>query len=260
MEIDERKQTILYAVVREFIEHAEPVGSSIIDTKYGIKVSPATIRNEMAFLEEAGYLTHPHTSAGRIPTDKGYRFFVDHLMRQEELTRKENELVKESLKKYAHDVDYIMENTLNVLTTISNYLGVITERVGKLTGKQTAARRLTQPERLHYSGLSHLMSEPEFEDDPKPLRSLLTIFEDKDRVCDLLDKDVEGSNEVIIRIGEENKCGDLHDYSVIAKSFSYEGKPVGTVGVVGPKRMRYGQVASTVQHIAQSLDELLTLL
>ena len=140
MDIDERKQTILYAVVREYIENAEPVGSAVIDSKYKLNVSPATIRNEMAFLEESGYLTHPHTSAGRIPTDKGYRFFVDHLMRQEELSRKENELVKESLKKFAHDVDYIMENTLNVLTTLSNYMGVITERVGKLTGKPLQER------------------------------------------------------------------------------------------------------------------------
>ncbi len=260
MDIDERKQSILYAVIREYIEHADPVGSSVIDSRYDLNVSPATIRNEMAYLEEAGYLTHPHTSAGRIPTDKGYRFFVDHLMQQEEHARQENMLMKESLKKFAHDVDYIMENTLNTLTTLSNYMGVITERVGNLTGKTPTRSKTIPQERLHFSGLSNLFGEPEFEENPKPLRSLLTVFEDRGRVCDLLDKDVQDSNEVIIRIGDENQCDDLANYSVVAKSFHYDGRPVGTVGVVGPKRMRYAQVASTVQQIALSLDELLSLL
>lgn len=260
MDIDERKQSILYAVVREYIEHADPVGSSAIDSRYDLNVSPATIRNEMAFLEEAGYLTHPHTSAGRIPTDKGYRFFVDHLMHQEELTRKENVLIKESLKKFAHDVDYIMENTVNMLTAISSHMGVITERVSHLVGKVPARNKASMQDRLHYSGLSNMFDAPEFEEDPKPLRSLLTVFEDRSRLCDLLDKEVQNSNEVIIRIGDENQCGDLSNYSVVAKSFNYDGKPIGTVGVVGPKRMRYAQVASTVEQIALSLDDLLSLL
>lgn len=78
--IDERKQQILRAVVLDYIAHGEPVGSRTIARKYGLGVSPATIRNEMADLEEMGYLEQPHTSAGRVPSDLGYRFFVDRLM------------------------------------------------------------------------------------------------------------------------------------------------------------------------------------
>src|SRR3954454_22029608 len=79
--LDERKTAILRAVVQEYITTAQPVGSTHIATAPGVGVSSATVRNEMAVLEQEGYLVQPHTSAGRIPTDKGYRFFVDHLSR-----------------------------------------------------------------------------------------------------------------------------------------------------------------------------------
>jgi len=78
MSLDDRKAAILRAVVREYIETAQPVGSAHV-SRGGLGVSPATVRNEMALLERDGYLTQPHTSAGRVPTDKGYRFFVDQL-------------------------------------------------------------------------------------------------------------------------------------------------------------------------------------
>ncbi|MBQ4235043.1 MAG: heat-inducible transcription repressor HrcA, partial [Firmicutes bacterium] len=80
MELNERKLQILQAIVADFIYSAEPVGSRTISKKYDMGLSPATIRNEMSDLEEMGYLTHPHTSAGRVPSDKAYRLYVDQLM------------------------------------------------------------------------------------------------------------------------------------------------------------------------------------
>ena len=77
--LDDRKTAILRAVVQEYITTAQPVGSGHVASAPGVNVSSATVRNEMAVLEQEGYLVQPHTSAGRIPTDKGYRFFVDHL-------------------------------------------------------------------------------------------------------------------------------------------------------------------------------------
>ena len=82
--LDERKTAILRAVVQEYIGTGQPVGSSHIANAPGISVSSATVRNEMAVLEQEGYLVQPHTSAGRVPTDKGYRFFVDHLTPHDE--------------------------------------------------------------------------------------------------------------------------------------------------------------------------------
>src|SRR5918992_244202 len=83
--MDERKAAILKAVIEEYVETGQPVGSNTVARAASLGVSSATVRNEMAVLEREGYVTHPHTSAGRIPTDKGYRFFVDHLARMREL-------------------------------------------------------------------------------------------------------------------------------------------------------------------------------
>ena len=93
MNLDERKARLLRAVVHEFIHTAEPVGSRSLGERYSLGVSPATIRNELAVLEEQGYLSHPHTSAGRVPTDRGYRFYVDALSGVGELARAQAETI-----------------------------------------------------------------------------------------------------------------------------------------------------------------------
>ena len=84
MELSERKLKILQAIISDYIKTAEPVGSRTLSKQEGLNYSPATIRNEMADLEEMGYILQPHTSAGRIPSDKGYRFYVDHLMKEKD--------------------------------------------------------------------------------------------------------------------------------------------------------------------------------
>ncbi|MDR0425063.1 MAG: heat-inducible transcription repressor HrcA, partial [Clostridiales Family XIII bacterium] len=95
MELTERKLRILQAIVSDFISSAEPVGSRTLSKKYGMGISPATIRNEMSDLEELGYLTHPHTSAGRVPSDMAYRLYVDTLMEKVELPEEERRIISE---------------------------------------------------------------------------------------------------------------------------------------------------------------------
>lgn len=258
MEIDERKQQILWAIVKEYIDEAEPVGSTVICKKYHLDISPATVRNEMSNLEEAGYLTHPHTSAGRIPTDKGYRFFVDHLMKIYQLSTREKTLIKQAYLDLNNDMENIMEHTLKAMITLSNYPSVITENPDifkDLFGEMQRIMQKRTQEKFYFSGLSRLLNEPEFVDINK-IKSLLNVFEDKDRACLLLDSE-EDSENVVIRIGEENKCEELKDCSIITRKFHYENKPIGTIGIVGPKRMRYAQATSTIDHIAQNLEDIL---
>ena len=97
MELTERKLKILQAIISDYVKTAEPVGSRTISKKYDLGVSPATVRNEMADLEEMGYLTHPHTSAGRVPSDSAYRLYVNALMEKKELTREEKNVIAERL-------------------------------------------------------------------------------------------------------------------------------------------------------------------
>jgi heat-inducible transcriptional repressor len=122
--LNEREKTILHSLIDYYIATATPVGSRLIANKYKLGISPATIRNTMQDLEEMGLITHPHTSAGRIPTDKGYRIYVDTLLEPEELSLSEEEQIKsEILIDYAA-VEELLEQTSHVLGMISNQLGV----------------------------------------------------------------------------------------------------------------------------------------
>jgi heat-inducible transcriptional repressor len=123
--LTDREQEILESVVQYFVLTGNPVGSRTISKVRSKKLSPASIRNVMADLEEKGYLNHPHTSAGRIPTTMGYRHYVDHLVDISELTEQEKIMIKDNIGQFKGDIDLILEKTLYVLAKVSNLLGVL---------------------------------------------------------------------------------------------------------------------------------------
>ena len=123
MDMDSRKEKILEAVVLDYIQTAEPVGSRTISKKYDLGVSPATIRNEMADLEEMGLIEQPHTSAGRIPSDKGYRFYVDHLMEEKD---KEVADMKAFVIEHTEKMDQVLQQVAKLLAVNTNYATMIT--------------------------------------------------------------------------------------------------------------------------------------
>ena len=120
MELSERKLKILQAIISEYIRTAEPVGSRTLSKKEGFDYSPATIRNEMADLEEMGYLTHPHTSAGRVPSDKAYRLYVNELMDKPELTQNEKAIIANRLRDTTVDFEKTIEHAASILSEITN--------------------------------------------------------------------------------------------------------------------------------------------
>jgi heat-inducible transcriptional repressor len=120
MELSKRQLQILQAVIDDYVQNAEPVGSRSISKKCGLGVSPATIRNEMADLEEMGYLTHPHTSAGRIPSDKGYRLYVNNLMRKKSLTPKEKRAISDRLSASRDEFDATIKHAAELLSEITH--------------------------------------------------------------------------------------------------------------------------------------------
>ena len=124
-QLTEREKEILESIIHHFVITGNPVGSRTISKKENNELSAASIRNVMADLEEKGYLKHPHTSAGRVPTTKGYRHYVDYLLKIANLSHKEIELITKKLGYFDGDVDYILERTSHVLAKISNQLGVI---------------------------------------------------------------------------------------------------------------------------------------
>ncbi|OPX83058.1 MAG: Heat-inducible transcription repressor HrcA [Pelotomaculum sp. PtaB.Bin013] len=129
--MDDRKQKVLLAIVHDYIATAEPVGSRTIAKKYKLGVSPATIRNEMSDLEEQGYIEQPYTSAGRIPSERGYRYYVDFLMRKQELSREEEELIRREYRAKVRDVGQVIHRTGLLLSQLTHYTAmVLTPRIG----------------------------------------------------------------------------------------------------------------------------------
>jgi heat-inducible transcriptional repressor len=125
-QLDKRKAYILATVVYEYIATAEPVGSQTLTQKYNLGVSSATVRNEMAELEASGYLVQPHTSAGRVPSDAGYRTYVDELMAPEELAIEERRRIRDELRDASHELDEIIDHTTRLLGRLSNNLAFVT--------------------------------------------------------------------------------------------------------------------------------------
>lgn len=124
MDLTERQLNILRAIVKDYIETAEAVGSRTISKKYNLGFSAATIRNEMADLEDMGYLIQPHTSAGRIPTQKGYELYVDSLMGSRELEEHEKEMLQRCIMNNCGNVDVLIEKLSKILSTLTNYTTV----------------------------------------------------------------------------------------------------------------------------------------
>ena len=120
MEMDSRKQKILEAVVLDYIETAEPVGSRTISKKYNLGVSSATIRNEMADLEEMGLIEQPHTSAGRVPSNAGYRYYVDYLMSQSDIQEEAKQLIQQAVKDKQQQVSDVLRDSMKMLAEVTN--------------------------------------------------------------------------------------------------------------------------------------------
>lgn len=131
MALNDRKIQILQAIINDYIATAEPVGSRTIAKKYNLGISSATIRNEMSDLEEMGFIIQPHASAGRIPSDLGYRLYVDRLMQQKELGQKEQQFLRSVVATNISQIEYLMEETAKAISMLTNYTTLISEPVSK---------------------------------------------------------------------------------------------------------------------------------
>lgn len=160
MALDERKKKILWAVVQDYIATAEPVGSRTIARKYNLGISPATIRNEMADLDELGYLEQPYTSAGRIPSQEGYRYYVDHLMQPETPGEEEKKLINANYQAKVKSISEVIERTGQLLSQLTSYAALVSaprSAPGAILHVQLVALEpgkamvlvVTEPERVH---------------------------------------------------------------------------------------------------------------
>ncbi len=241
-ELAPRKQEILKTVIQAYIHTAEPVGSESVAQHLRLGVSPATVRNEMAALEELGYLSHPHTSAGRVPTDRGYRSYVDTMLPEIDLTPRERGRIHRQFKAVVKQTAPAPEGIARALAILTEYASVAAE----------PHPRTHVFAHIHFIALtSNILRQPEFQD-ARAAQPVLSALERADVVRDLLRGALE--RPVWITIGSEHRHEDLRGCSVIAAAYRIGGSAVGTFGIVGPTRMNYARVISLVRYLARDLS------
>jgi heat-inducible transcriptional repressor len=240
--LDARKQKILGAVVNDYLQSAEPVSSDAIREKYMRDISPATIRNEMAQLEEEGFLKHPHTSAGRIPSDLGYRYFVNQLMKLRGLPQKEIEFMEREYKKAGKNIEELLHATLKIAATLSHLLAVIT------------APKL--PFKVLSSGLTNILKQPEFSD-LEHMKNILSVIEKEDLIEHIIGESAK-DEDVTIRIGSEIRHKKISDCSIVVSRYDLFGESLGTISIIGPTRMTYGKISAVVDTVSKTLRNILS--
>lgn len=333
-ELSDRKKLILKTIVEAHIDGGEPVGSKYILQNTLMSCSSATIRNEMAELEQMGYLVQPHTSAGRVPSEAGYRFYVDSLVEQYAQATHDVVRINQILKAKMTEIDQILETASKLASSMTNYTGIAikpkassvtmakfeiisidannfamvmitsagTVKTKKVKTEQSitedalprlselmnallcgiGADMITLPiimemesemgeaaflvnpavkcvwevmseidgGELRYSGLNHLLKYPEFSD-TQQLGQLLGTLEDKEEILDLV-AEAEG-DDISVLIGSESPVKVMNNSALVFKPIKKNGRTVGIIGVLGPRRMNYRQVLKTIDEIGGSI-------
>ena len=323
-ELTDREKNILRSLIQAHILTAEPVSSKILVKSYNLGVSSATIRNVMSRLEEKGFIRQIHTSSGRIPTDVGYRFYVNHLMKSQRLSNDPKEHIERDYLRKKQEVDMVIQETAKALAALTECTsmvsiplvckdnvrriklvcvdekrvmvialfenGMVREQLISLAfpeddkdlfvlstivtrtlqgqavevyddiGLKLLVKEISQLDILEVQddlvigGRRNLSAFPEFCNYER-LSHLMTMLDEKTELIRLL-KDSLRRDEVNIYIGEDSK--GLADYSIITANYRIGSCLAGSLGVIGPKRMRYAHVVSVVEGVAMSLSRCLS--
>ena len=335
--MENRKQAILRAVVQEFTTSAVPVGSQALQSRYFVNLSSATIRSELAELADLGYLTQPHTSAGRVPTDSGYRYFVDFLMDTEATSPTIRRTVKQEFESAPRSVDGILEKAAMVLSLVTENVSLVTapevsesrikhidlvslepqsvliilvlegnlikqqvvhleratsqddlsrmaamlnQKVKGQTADELSGRldqlgpdkaeqrriieRLIESITTHqaqrqtvvlHDGVRNLLRHPEFVEVGR-LEELMELLEQGAQLASILQQ-VAFEKDVEIIIGRENTSSGLRECSLVLTTYRMAERIRGTIGVIGPTRMHYGQVVARVRLVSHATSEVL---
>lgn len=233
--MNNRQEKILTLVIKEYTKTAFPVGSKVLAEKYDFKESTATLRNDMASLEREGFLYQPHTSAGRVPSDKGYRYFVEEIMPERELSKKEQQAMQKELLQLRANNVRLTRSTAKLLSTLSGYVAV-----SGFPGKGEFSE----------FGLRALLREAKAEnlDELCHLAEALDYIDEK---CDDLMKELK-DGETKIFIGKENPIGKSKDYSMVVSQYEQDGEK-GILALIGPKRMNYDKNKSIIEYVKKML-------
>lgn len=246
-DLGDRQREILRAVIREYIATAQPVASGALVRRYRLGVSSATVRNELAALEGLGLLTHPHTSAGRVPTDLGYRYFIESLMPQPALGPDEEVTVRHQFRQAQLDV-------VEWVRLAASTLARLTREAAIVTAPAPGDRRAIGPGEVHYDGIQNILAQPEFGTSER-FAELLRLLEDRTQLVRLVPPGL-GAGEVHVAIGSEHPVEPLRRCSLVFGRYGGSTGVIGYIGVVGPTRMDYARSIGAVRCVGALMDDL----
>lgn len=232
MIMDSRQECILKAVIEEYVRTAEPVGSKTIALRYGLDVSSATVRNDMATLEKEGFLEAPHTSAGRIPTEKAYVHYLRHFV--EPRHEAEIEQTFRGILSRAKDEEAALKTLAKTLVNLSGETAIIA----------------FGPNWSYYTGVSNLFQKPDFQD--------LEVVQTLSEVVDRFDEAIRAFYNLVsekpgVLIGSEGPFGDRMSSILVKYNLPDQGE--GVIGLVGPMRMDYATNLGLVEGAKEALDK-----
>lgn len=332
--LDDRKKKVLQAIVEKYINTAEPVSSSSLINTDGLNYSSATIRNEMADLEKAGYLEKTHTSSGRIPSEKGYRYYVDELVKDDNISLEEIKYISDKLETKVNEIDDLTKIATTTISEITHYTAVaigpstenelieeikfvllgprmlmaiiltnsgmvketiikfdedITEKQvqtinymfnQKLKGKPLSVidvplekylinemkysvkvikpiveqlkKVLSDDKQIYLEGANKSFDLPEF-NSLEVAKNFVNIIDEKELMADILNSGI--AKDINVYIGDEKDNKELKDFSIVTFKHKVGNKDMGTIGIIGPKRMNYSKVISVMKYINKKLKD-----
>ncbi|MBZ9571987.1 hypothetical protein KJA15_01440 [Patescibacteria group bacterium] len=241
MKITERQEQILNSVVNDYIDLAKPISSELLERKYDFRISPATIRIEMQKLTDLGFLYQPHTSAGRIPTDKGFRFFVDRLFKEEFLEFSDKEFFKEIKR-----IERQIEDSLKFSREITKILASLSSNL--------ALSYLFDEKIFWKEGWQETFDEPEFEN-IEYVKNFLEMVESFEKNIEDFIFENRHLPKIKVYIGKENPIPKSKDFSLIISQSKFPKRKKATLAILGPKRMAYQKNIGLINSLMKILAE-----
>jgi heat-inducible transcriptional repressor len=232
-----RQTQILKALIDEYIETAEPVGSENLDKKFNLGVSPATIRNEMVALTQTGYLKQPHTSSGRIPTPVAMKFYINQLMEEKDMSVADEVKAKEEVWDSRADLNELLQEATHALAERTKSLAVAATDEGK----------------VWHAGYANIFTNPEFAD-LGACASLFGFLEEAERIHELFFERPLSGSPIDVFFGEELGWPELTPVGVVSTHFTAKGKN-GVLSVIGPVRLSYQTVIPTLRYFKTLIED-----
>jgi len=233
-------------IIKKYVKTAKPVGSALVAKRGGFELSPASLRSEMYELEKAGYLSHLHTSGGRVPTDKAYRYFVNNLLENDsEPTINEKRKIKTAINS-SSDPYRLNQGIARILSELSDNL-IIT--------------KVLDDDNFYKVGLASLFEMPEFREFDRVFR-LASFFDEFDRIFEKVERDFFGDFEdeklsgFNVFIGRENSLPGIRDETIMTVRYDLPEGLEGLLTLVGPTRMDYGKNISLIKYTTEQLNQI----